>query len=104
MATLGKCLVFYLRHATEMNHLYGVKEPKTAGLEDTARVLEMVNQVGERASCEVADLLEECAAAIEPHLGTICQCKRISSRQQVKKDWEIKYRIWSLEHTQPNVI
>src|SRR5947209_3153914 len=104
MTTLGKCLVFYLRHATEMNRLYGVEEPKTAGLEDPARVLDMVKLVGERASQEVADFLEACTTAIETHLETICPRGWTRVRRKVEADWEIRYRIRSLGSTQTNAI
>jgi hypothetical protein len=99
MASLGKCLVFYLQHAKEMGRLYGVSEPNIDGLDDPARVLEMAQQVGQRASQQAADLLEECAVAIEPHLATICRFERTRGRRMIEKNWSMPYGIHSLGQT-----
>jgi hypothetical protein len=99
MATLGKCLVFYLRHPIEMNRLYDDPKPKSDGLQDPDGVLEMAQHVGQQASIEVADFLSECAAAFEPHLRAICRPEQTRSRRWVEKDWSIPYRIRSIGQT-----
>src|SRR5690349_16708749 len=61
MATLGKCLLFYLKYPVEVDRLYEADEPNVEGLPNPEQVLERVRRVADAANREAAQLLEACA-------------------------------------------
>jgi hypothetical protein len=91
MATLGKCLLFYLKYPAEMERLYEAEELKLEGLPNPDRVLEKIKLVGDTASREVADLLESCAPGIEKHVGAISAVQRI--RNNLAKMWDLRFQV-----------
>lgn len=94
MTALGKYFVFYLKYPAEMTRLYwkpeyGGEEPDLTGLEDKERVREMAFQVGQAASRDMADFLEECGKKIEDHfkgLGNVTTGKR-AQRSFILRNW-----------------
>jgi hypothetical protein len=94
MATLGKCLLFYLKYAVEMERLYEVEEPKEVdlkGLSDPDGTLKKIVLVGDLACREGADLLEACVKPIEDHFRAISTIERIHSN--LENYWELKFRV-----------
>src|SRR3954464_5325661 len=92
MANLGKCLLFYLKYAVEMERLYEPEdEPNVDGLPNPDRVLKQIRHVGDTACREAADLLEACALKIEEFLPTISTAERV--RSNLENNWELKYRV-----------
>jgi hypothetical protein len=94
MPALGKCLAFCLKYDTEMQQLlWRPKEsderPDTEGLPDAERVLNLVRTVGDTATREALDFLEECVTRIEGHfrgLTSITVGKR-RPRSKVEAEW-----------------
>jgi hypothetical protein len=91
MATLGKCLLFYLKYAAEMDRLYETNEPKFEGLPNEEQVLEKIKLVGDTACREGADLLEACAPGIEKHFRAISAIQR--TRNKLENTWGLKFQV-----------
>ena len=99
MANLGKSLVFYLKHAAEMERLYtpmseSDEKPKLQidGVEDAQQVLSMVKRVGDAASREAGDFLNKCSKQIEEHLNSFGRAKRCRSKPE--ECWEVWWRLY----------
>lgn len=91
MASIGKCLLFYLKYPVEMERLYEADEPDTEGLPDAEVVREKLNAVGAAATSEAVELVESCAIGIQEHLESISNCRRI--RNNVRNDWGVRFNI-----------
>jgi hypothetical protein len=91
MASLGKCLLFYLKYPAEMERLFEPEEPKVEGLPDPDQVLEKVKLVGKAANREVADFLEACAPRVEEHFRPISTIERV--RTNLESSWGLKFRL-----------
>lgn len=91
MATIGKCLLFYLKHPAEMERLYEADPPRAVGLPNATEVLEKVKLVGDVASKEGAELLEQCAPAIESHFHPISMVQR--KRSRLEWTWNLGFRV-----------
>jgi hypothetical protein len=97
MATLGKCLLFWLKYPAEMERLYEAEEPDVNGLPNADRVLEKVIRVGDAARREAAALLESCAPRIDDHLRTISTAQR--GRNSLENTWDLRF--WVAPRTAP---
>ena len=91
MATLGKCLLFWLKYTAEMERLYEADEPNVEGLPDADRNLERVRLVGDVACREGAELLEACAPGIEEHFRVISTVERV--RNNLENNWELRFHV-----------
>src|SRR5262245_35509225 len=89
MATLGKCLLFWLKYPAEMDRLYVEEERKVEGLPNPDRVLDKISLVGDTACREVADFLETCVPGIEGHLRAISSVERV--RTNLEYLWQLKF-------------
>ena len=89
MANLGKCLLFYLKYAAEMERLYEAEEPKVEGLLNPDQVLEKIKLVGDTANREVAEFLETCAPRIEEHFRAISTVQRT----RIKDMWGLNFKV-----------
>jgi len=91
MANLGRCVLFYLKYAAEMERLYKPVEPKVEGLLNPDRVLKQIKLVGDTANREIAELLETCLRGIEEHFHAISDVQRI--RNNLEKTWELRFKV-----------
>lgn len=91
MASIGKCLLFYLKYWAEMGRLYDEDEPNVDGLPDPDRTLEKVWAVGDAACREVAEFLETFAPGIEAHFRPISTVERV--RNNLENMWELRFRV-----------
>jgi hypothetical protein len=95
MANLGKCMLFYLKYAAEMERLYPPPEdpddPKVEGLPDLDLVLEKIKLVGDKANREVAEFLEICIPGIDEHFRAISAIQRI--RNNLEKMWDLSFKV-----------
>jgi len=91
MASIGKCLLFYLKHWTEMGRLYDEDEPDVSGLPTPDLTLEKVWAVGDAACREVAEFLEAFAPGIEAHFRSISTVERV--RNNLENMWELRFRV-----------
>src|SRR5450830_1744056 len=89
MANLGKCMLFYLKYAAEMERLYEAEEPKVEGLPNPDRVLEKIKLVGDTANREVAEFLETCVPGIEEHFRAISTVQRT----RIKDMWGLHFKV-----------
>lgn len=93
MATLGKCLIFYLKYPVEMKRLYE-QEEEPEGIEEMEKTLEMVRAVGDASGRQAADFLTECGECIQEHFGTIARCQIVSKRSSLEKRWSVSCGVW----------
>jgi hypothetical protein len=91
MASVGKCLLFYLKYPAEMERLYLEDEPDVSGLPDADRNLIKIRLVGDTACREAADLLEACVPAVEQHFRSIGLVQRI--RRNAEHWWDFEFRV-----------
>ncbi len=93
MANLGKCMLFYLKYAAEMERLYNVedpKDPKLEGLPNPERILENVKLVRDTANREVAEFLKTCEPGIDKHFRAISNPLRMRNNLNT---WELKFKV-----------
>src|SRR5262245_11066916 len=88
MPTLGKCLVFAIKYAPEMNQLYwsprqSGEVPEVHGIAQSDDVLKMIQAVGEAAGREVAIFLEACNEGIEQHFQSISVIRKVRKKLEV---------------------
>jgi hypothetical protein len=92
MASVGKCLLFYLKYPAEMDRLYWEDEPDVAGLPDADRNLDKIRLVGDAACRDAADLLEACVPGVEQHFRSISKVvDRI--RRNAEHSWDFEFRV-----------
>src|SRR5436309_1647096 len=104
MAELGKPLAFYLKYMAEMERLCDPKDeggdPDLVGLDHPEQVQSMALAVGDAASVQAADFLEECGAKIKDHfigLGVATLDDKKKRATIVKNwDWEAGVNVSSL--------
>jgi hypothetical protein len=99
MTELGKPVVLWLKHMSEMNRLYYPEDydgEKLVGLDDPTKINEMARAVGDRASDQVAEFLEMCGDAIEKHFASmkIAKPARRRTRSYVRTNWEWGTRVY----------
>src|SRR4051794_16511319 len=91
MASLGKCMLFYLKHYTEMERLYEPDEPDVDGLPDPDRTLEKVWAVGDAACREMAEFFGAFIPGVEAHFRQISNIERV--RNNLENMWELRFRV-----------
>ncbi|MBI1916474.1 MAG: hypothetical protein HYS12_17330 [Planctomycetes bacterium] len=94
MTPLGKCLVFYLKYPVEMDHLYWEpaqtgEKPELRDLEDAEKIRNMAEIVGEKATQEAVDFLEQCANKVQEYLLSLKVLKVVnrSRRTTMARNW-----------------
>jgi hypothetical protein len=100
MAALGRCMVFSLKHAAEMQHLYWdhvyeATEPDLQGLDDADNVREMAGIVGKQSEQEAGDFLTECADKVAAHWRSlrIGKITGQSRRRKLESEWWFQGRL-----------
>lgn len=91
MTNLGKCMLFYLKYAAEMERLYEAEERKVKGLPNPDQILKQIALVGDTANREVAAFLETCARGIEEHFHAIGDVQQM--RNNLENTWELKFKV-----------
>ncbi len=89
MANLGKCVLFYLKYAAEMERLYEAKVPKVEGLLNPDQVREKIELVADTAKREVAAFLETFVPGIDEHFRAISTVQRIYKKNM----WELEFEV-----------
>ena len=101
MVNLGKCMLFDLKYAAEMERLCNLedpKDPKLEGLPDPDRVLKQIKLVGDTAKQEVAEFLEErCAPVIKEHFDAISTVQRM--RNNLENTWDLRFTVAPMKAT-----
>lgn len=92
MANLGKCLLFCLKYAVEMERLYDTDPPNTDGVpEPKDAILAKVKLVGDAACRDAADLLESCVPIVEDRFRLIAATRR--RRTNLEHSWDLRISI-----------
>ena len=91
MADLGKCLLFFLKYPAEMERLYESDNPKLDGLPSPVELEEKIKRVGDTASKEAADFLENCKEPIYKRFSAISSVRQ--KRSDMKQTWELAFRV-----------
>ena len=89
MAKFGRCMLFYLKYAAEMERLYEADERKVDGLPNPDRVLKQIKLVGDTANREVAEFLGTCVPGIEEHFRAISDVHRT----HIKHMWDLYFNV-----------
>lgn len=105
MTSMGRSLAFHLKYPKEMEAIYWDEETKLIDhLEDSERIGDMVDAVGEAACEQAAGFLLACASDVAACLDSLCNARIRTPPRIVARNWYVEVDLWPKDKRRRNYV